>query len=58
MPDATPEQRKKKADVLSEAMKSLMKASHFVDKVGETEKAGKLAERARGVIPVIQRLRA
>ena len=54
MPDATPEQRKKKADVLSEAMKSWMKALQSAGQVGLAAAKDLFAETARKMIPLIQ----
>ena len=57
MPNATPEQRKKKADVLSEAMKSFMKASRLAGEEVNARDKDLGAEMAREMIPIIQRLR-
>ena len=57
MPQDTPEQRKKAADVLSEAMKSYMKASQGAGEAGISESRDAMAEKAREMIPIIRRLR-
>ena len=56
MPQDTPEQRKKAADVLNEAIKSFLKASHLAGEAGNAHDQDVNAERVDNMIPIRQRL--